>query len=107
MRKVLAAIFLGLALQAAWAMDIGTAKSQGLVGESNNGYLAAVKTPVSAEVQALIDDVNAKRRAEFTSTAAKTGATLEQVRVRFYQLAVERTAPGNYYQDAEGNWQRK
>jgi uncharacterized protein YdbL (DUF1318 family) len=94
-------------LQTAWAIDIGTAKSQGLVGEANSGYLAAVKTPASAEVNALIADVNAKRKAEFEATANKTGATLEQVAYRFYELAVQRTAAGNYYQDAGGNWQKK
>ncbi|MGH8223144.1 MAG: YdbL family protein [Woeseiaceae bacterium] len=107
MKKLLAALFLTLAMQTAWAIDIGTAKAQGLVGESNTGYLAAVKTPASAEVQALIDDVNARRKAEFENTAKKTGATVEQVRVRFYELAVQKTAPGHYYQDASGAWKKK
>lgn len=107
MKKLITVLLLSLAMQTAWAIDIDAAKEQGLVGEANTGYLAAVVTPASREVQALIDEVNAKRRAEFERTARKTGATLEQVRVRFYQLAVERTAPGNYYQNAQGNWQRK
>ena len=107
MKKLLAALFLTLAMQTAWAIDIGTAKEQGLVGESNTGYLAAVKTPASAEVQALIADVNARRKAEFENTARKTGATIEQVRVRFYELAVQKTAPGHYYQDASGAWKKK
>ena len=41
------------------------------------------------------------------STAKKTGATVEQVRARFYELAVSKTARGNYYQDARGAWQKK
>ncbi len=106
LRKFVAALLLMLAFQSAWAIDIQTAKEQGLVGEANTGYLAAVGTP-SAEVKALVADVNAKRKAEFERTAKKTGATLEQVRVRFYELAVQRTAPGHYYQDASGNWKRK
>lgn len=98
---------MSLVLQTAWAIDIGTAKEQGLVGEANSGYLAAVKTPASAEVNALIAEVNAKRKAEFEATAQKTGTTLVQVAYRFYELAVERTAAGNYYQDAAGNWKKK
>lgn len=105
-RKIVAALLLLLAFQVAWAIDIQTAKEQGLVGEANTGYLAAVGTP-SAEVKALVADVNEKRKAKFERTAKKTGATLEQVRVRFYELAVQRTAAGHYYQDASGNWQRK
>ena len=105
-RKFVAALLLVLAFQSAWAIDIQAAKEQGLVGEANTGYLAAVGTP-SAEVAALVADVNAKRKAEFERTAKKTGATLEQVRVRFYELAVQKTAPGHYYQDASGNWKRK
>jgi uncharacterized protein YdbL (DUF1318 family) len=110
MKKLLTALTtlgLVLMLQTAWAIDLDSAKSQGLVGEANTGYLAAVKTPASAEVRALIQEVNAKRRAEFERTASNTGATLEQVALRFYELAVQRTAPGNYYQDPSGRWQKK
>jgi uncharacterized protein len=104
--QLVAALLLVLAFQGAWAIDISSAKEQGLVGEANTGYLAAVGTP-SAEVEALINEVNAKRKAEFERTAQKTGATLIQVRARFYELAVQRTQPGHYYQDAGGNWKRK
>lgn len=107
MKRFLAAIGLVLLLQNAWAIDLETAKSRGLVGEANNGYLAAVEMPVSGEVRALIQDVNAKRRAEFERTAASTGASLEQVALRFYQLAVQRTEPGNFYQDTSGRWTKK
>ena len=107
MKKIFAAIGLLLLLQNAWAIDIGDAKAQGLVGEANTGYIAAVQTPASAEVRALIADVNSKRRASFESTAQKTGTTVAQVANRFYELAVQKTAPGNYYQDKSGRWQKK
>jgi uncharacterized protein YdbL (DUF1318 family) len=51
--------------------------------------------------------VNAKRKAEFKRTAEKTGATLQQVQFRFYELAVQRTKPGHYYQDPGGSWKQK
>ena len=107
MNKLITTILLSLFLQTAWAIDIGSAKAEGLVGESNSGYLAAVKTPASAEVNALIAEVNAKRKAEFEATAEKTGATVEQVAYRFYELAVQKTAAGHYYQDAAGAWKKK
>ena len=107
MKRLFAALFLVFALQTAWAIDLHTAKDQGLVGEANTGFLAPVKQPASAEVRALIADVNAKRRAQFERTAKNTGATVEQVRVRFYELAVQKTRSGHYYQDRNGAWKRK
>ncbi|MFQ5982129.1 MAG: YdbL family protein [Woeseiaceae bacterium] len=107
MKKILAAIGLALLLQNAWAVDLHSAKAQGLVGEAKSGYLAAVKTPVSAEVRALIADVNKKRKARFEAAANKTGTTLAQVANRFYELAVQKTAPGHYYQDRNGRWTKK
>jgi len=107
MKRLVAAFALLMVVQSAWAIDLRDAKAQGLVGEANTGYLAAVVTPASAEVRALIADVNAKRREEFERTAGKTGATVEQVAFRFYELAVEKTEAGNYYQDAGGAWKKK
>ena len=107
MRRIFSAIFLALVLQTAWAIDIGTAKQQGLVGEANSGYLAAVQKPASTEVSALIANVNAKRKAEFERTAKKTNTTVAQVSHRFYELAVNKTTAGNYYQDTSGRWKKK
>jgi hypothetical protein len=107
MKKIFAAIGLMLLLQNAWAIDIGSAKAQGLVGEANSGYLAAVQSSASAEVRALIADVNAKRKSSFQNTAQNTGASVAQVANRFYELAVQKTSPGNYYQDASGRWRKK
>ena len=107
MKKLFTMIALALMFQNAWALDIHEAKAQGLVGEANTGFLAAVNSPASAEVRALINEVNDKRRARFQNTAKKTGTTLAQVANRFYELAVQRTDPGHYYQDASGRWRQK
>ena len=107
MKQIIAAIALMLALQTAWAIDIHDAKAQGLVGESNSGYLAAVQTPANAEVQTLVASVNAKRKSQFERTAKSTNTTVAQVSNRFYELAVQKTAPGHYYQDERGSWKKK
>jgi uncharacterized protein YdbL (DUF1318 family) len=107
MKKLFAAIGLMLLLQNAWAIDIRDAKAQGLVGEANSGYIAAVQKPPSAEVRALIADVNAKRKSSFQNTAKKTNTSVAQVANRFYELAVQKTAAGHYYQDAGGRWRKK
>jgi len=107
MKQIFSALLLILAFQSAWAIDIHTAKSQGLVGEAKSGYLAAVKSPASAEVKALIAEVNAKRKTEFQRTAQSTNTTIQQVSNRFYELAIKRTKAGHYYQDASGRWKKK
>lgn len=107
MKKVFAAILLVISMQTAWAIDLDDAKAQGFVGESNTGYLAAVQQPASAEVKALIESVNDKRRIQFERTAEKTNTTVLQVSNRFYELAIEKTRPGHYYQDRSGRWQKK
>jgi len=95
------------AVQSAWAIDIHDAKDQGLVGEATSGYLASVRSPASAEVTSLIAEVNKKRKAQFESTAKKTSATVAQVANRFYELAIQKTEAGHYYQDAGGKWVTK
>jgi len=107
MKRLLAAILLVFAMQGAWAIGLQEAKAQGLVGEAKTGYLAAVQTPASAEVKALVSSVNAKRKAQFERTAGKTNTTVPQVANRFYELAVQKTRPGHYYQDRNGRWKKK
>lgn len=106
MRIAFAAILLLFASLAS-ALEIDEAKAQGLVGEALTGYLAPVRVPASVEVSTLIEDVNTKREALFERTATKTSTTVLQVRYRFYELAVQRTEPGHYYQDTDGSWIKK
>lgn len=107
MKKIFAAIGMMLLIQNAWAIDIRDAKAQGLVGEAKTGYIAAVQANANAEVRALVADVNAKRRASFQGTAKKTGISVAQVANRFYEIAVQKTAAGHYYQDSGGRWRKK
>lgn len=105
--KLLTATFLLFALSSAWAVGLDDAKTQGLVGEANTGYLAAVREPVSDEVRVLISSVNAKRKAHFEKTARNTNTTMAQISNRFYELAVQKTTVGRYYQDRSGRWIKK
>ena len=107
MKKILVMLFMLFAVQSAWAIDIHAAKDEGLVGEATTGYLAAVQTPASTDVNALIAEVNKKRKAQFKSAAQKTGTTLAQVQNRFYELAVKKTRAGHYYQNSGGKWVKK
>jgi len=107
MKKLLVTLFMLFVVQNAWAIDIHAAKDQGLVGESTTGYLAAVQAPASSDVNALIAEVNKKRKEQFEAAAQKTGTTVAQVQNRFYELAVQKTHAGHYYQDSGGKWVKK
>jgi uncharacterized protein YdbL (DUF1318 family) len=64
-RRLFLTLFL-LAPLAAWAvLTLDDAKQSGLVGEDASGYIAAVSDKPSKEVQALVADINAKRRASY------------------------------------------
>ncbi|MFQ3219405.1 MAG: hypothetical protein ACI8R9_000725 [Paraglaciecola sp.] len=78
----------------AFAIDLDNAKDQGLVGEQTNGYLGAVVS--NAEIQALIIDVNAKRKAKYAELAAKNNLELEQVEKLAAKKAFDKTQSGHY-----------
>jgi uncharacterized protein YdbL (DUF1318 family) len=106
-QRILMMLVLTFAVSNAWALDLQEAKAGGLVGEANTGYLAAVQGSPSAEVEALISSVNARRKSQFEQTAKKTNTTTAQVSNRFYELAVQKTKPGHYYQDRDDHWKKK
>ena len=56
----------------AWALTLGEAKASGKVGELGNGFIAAVGNQ-NAEVAALVDAINAKRRKAFAEIAKANG----------------------------------
>ncbi|MDH3346964.1 MAG: YdbL family protein [Desulfobulbaceae bacterium] len=89
----------------AFAMDLQVAKNQGLVGETTTGYLAAVKAP-SAEVQALIKDINGKRKAHYLKIAQKNNTPLATIESMAGTTAMKKSKPGHYIKQG-GKWQKK
>ena len=63
-----------------FALDLQSAKRQGLVRETPSGYLKAVKS--SSEVKSLVSSVNAKRKKHYVGISKKTGAPLKAVEQR-------------------------
>ena len=107
MKNLTAILMTGVLLAAmpALAIDLQTAKDQGLVGETPSGYLEAVTQP-SAEVKALMDDINAKRRQKFEEIAARNNTSLEAVELLAGKKAIEKSTPGSYIKIG-GAWQQK
>jgi uncharacterized protein len=90
---------------AAGALDLDAAKAQGVVGERTDGYVAAVAAP-NDEVRALVDDVNAKRRASYEQIAAKNCTDVGKVAALAAAKLLERAPAGTWIQDG-GRWYQK
>lgn len=98
------AVFVFLAVPA-FALDLHSARSNGSVGEQANGYVAALKH--TAEVDALVADVNAKRRAEYARISSQNGQSVDVVAKLAAQQIVGGLAAGSSYQGVDGNWRKK
>ncbi len=88
----------------ALALEIGDAKSQGLVGETASGYIAAVVS--SDEVDTLVKEVNAKRRTHYEAIAKKNGISVNAVEARAAEKAIEKTESGQFIDIGDG-WRKK
>lgn len=87
------------------ALTLDEAKAKGLVGEKASGYLGAVNSP-SGEVQALLTDVNQKRRQAYEEIARRNGTSLSAVEILAGEKAVENTKAGHYV-EGPGGWKKK
>ncbi|MBQ4848956.1 YdbL family protein [Pseudoalteromonas sp. MMG012] len=88
----------------ALALTLTNAKSQGLVGETESGYLALVTS--NPQAQALIKSVNAKRKSKYAQLAKKNNLSLSQVETLAGQKAVAKTASGHFIK-VNGQWIKK
>ena len=88
----------------AQALELGQAKQDGLVGETNTGYIAAVKP--SADVDALVAEINRQRKAQYQKIAEKNGISLQAVEARAGLKAIEKTPSGEFVNTGAG-WQKK
>lgn len=105
MKRIALMLAAVLASFSAWALDLETAKSQGLVGEQPNGYLGLVVT--NAEAAKLINDINSKRKQKYTEIAAKQKTTLSNIENIAGSKLIERAQKDKeYYKTADGKWAR-
>ncbi len=104
-KNIFSVLTLSLLMMApAYALDLGQAKSQGLVGETTSGYLAAIKP--SGDVNALVKDINNQRKAYYQKIADKNSISLQAVEARAGQKAISKTPAGQYV-NTGGGWQKK
>ncbi|MCH1931251.1 YdbL family protein [Shewanella sp. A25] len=89
----------------AFAMTLQEAKSQGYLGEQQNGYLGLVQN--NPEAKAVMDDVNTKRRAHYETIAKKNNISASDVAKLAGEKAIAATDKGNFVQNAQGKWVKK
>ncbi|CAM4173534.1 YdbL family protein [Pseudoalteromonas ostreae] len=88
----------------AWAISLDDAKNQGLVGEDSSGYLGLVVQ--NAEAKAVVDEINAKRRAQYLKLAKKNNLSLSQVEALAAAKTIEKTQSGHFV-EVNGEWVKK
>ncbi|MEQ8395904.1 YdbL family protein [Thalassobaculum sp.] len=96
-----------LAVGPAMALDLDAAKAQGWIGERRDGYIGLAVASAPAEARALVDTVNAERRAAYQSVAEQNSVPRDQVEALAGQKLIGRAAPGTFVMDAAGRWIRK
>ncbi|WP_028582980.1 YdbL family protein [Desulfogranum mediterraneum] len=107
MKKFLSQLLIMLLLccGSAWALDLQTAKNQGLVGETSTGYLAAVK-PAHGEAVRLAEQINNKRRQHYQQIAQRNKTSLKAVEQLAGEKAMNKTPAGQFVR-IKGKWRRK
>lgn len=89
----------------AFALSLDEAKAKGLVGERANGYLGAVISS-NPDAQAVIEDVNRKRRQAYEEIAKRNRTDVRAVETLAGEKAIQNTTPGNFI-EGPGGWIKK
>ena len=101
------AVLIMLVSSTSVALDLKSAKNQGLVGETPSGYLASPAGSSSTEVLSLIGDINTKRKQKYLEIAAKVGKSLSAIEKLAGKKAIEKTSAGRFVQLVDKSWIKK
>lgn len=107
-RTILVALLvIGLAGPAAAQSSLAEAQRMELVGERPDGLVGIVTDSPSAQLDALVQDINAQRLARYREIAQQTQAPLEAVQMRAGSQIIERVPSGQWIMTQDGAWTRK
>ena len=99
--SLLASLFIS---STAFALSLGEAKQQGLVGEKITGYLGTINATSAST--ALVNDINAKRKAKYKEIAQRNSTGLGSVEALAGKKALEKTPAGQFINRGSG-WRKK
>ncbi|MEM6492158.1 MAG: DUF1318 domain-containing protein [Pseudomonadota bacterium] len=103
-----AVVFAALAFAGfAAANPLDDARAQGWLGERPDGYIGLVDPSAPASAKALMDDVNAKRRALYAQRAAAAGVRISDYQAIAAGEIFDSLPRGVFVMDASGAWSRK
>ena len=111
-KRLMAGLALGAALLVAGAAvaqrdpAYSAARASGQVGEQPDGYLGVVGGG-SAELRAVVANINIQRKAAYTSRAQANGATVEQLAFTSGCNLIAKTAAGEKYRTPAGEWRTR
>ena len=107
MKRIITVLALVLALAApAWTSPLNDAKAAGTLGEQMDGYVGLVTNDASADVRALADEVNRKRRAHYAKIAKNRKADPAAVAAQAGKKLVSKAPAGQWVQTAKGDWKK-
>lgn len=98
-------IVVSFAVGASQAQSLDAVRASGAVGEQFDGY--ATVRDGGADVKALVDTVNAKRRAIYEQRAAAQGVAADQVGRVYAEKIMQKAPAGTWFRDESGNWSQK
>jgi len=111
--NLLAALIIALA---AMLSDPGTARADaqldtlrasGAVAERFDGYVEVRDAGTAPNARAVVDDVNAKRRALYEKRAKESNVPVAEVGKLFATKLVETAPAGTYFRQPDGSYARK
>jgi uncharacterized protein YdbL (DUF1318 family) len=105
MKKLLIGIVALMVSFPAFALDLAAARSSGMVGEGQNGYIVPISK--SREAIELATDINAKRKMEYLRISKENGQPVDVVAKLAAQQIIEGLPRGAQYQAADGSWKAK
>lgn len=89
----------------AYALDLQQARASGQVGEKLDGYVAPRSS--TADVQALVAEVNAKRKQEYARISSENKQPVDVVAKLAAEQIINNLSPGVYYQAPDGSWKQR
>jgi uncharacterized protein len=89
----------------AWALDLQSARESSSVGEQADGYVAALKS--TPDVNALVAEVNAKRKAEYARISKENGQPVDVVAKLAAAQIISGLPAGSSYQGSDGSWKKR
>jgi uncharacterized protein YdbL (DUF1318 family) len=109
-KSLLSGLLLALAMvfsAPAMADALDDARAAGVVGERPDGLVSPVDPSAPANIQSLVQSVNAQRMEKYQQISSQKGVPVEQVGAIAGEKIISKLKPGYKYMDASGNWVTK